>query len=163
MIRLLLMRHANALDGSVDRERSLSQAGLQRANRVAMRLREMGWLPNEVIVSDATRCLQTLKQMRPLFDSSVQVRIEATLYLSTPEVIGEIIRSGCGEPPLVSGCTLMVLAHNPGISMAASNWTGNYHSLSPGSLVRLTIDAPSFSDASPTDVIESHHLDSRRL
>lgn len=157
MIRLLLMRHANALDGNKDHARSLSEVGLATARRVALELDNIGWLPDHVVASNATRCVETLDRMRDRFDPQAKVTIDQRLYLSGPETIGNIIRQNDDAK------TLMVLAHNPGLSISASNWCGRYHSLSPASLVRLTIDAASFADASPADVVEHHHLHARDL
>ena len=157
MIRLLLMRHANALHGSDDRSRSLSDVGLATARRVALELAEIGWLPDRVISSDAVRCVETLERMRPTFPKTTDVKIVKSLYLAGPETIGGAIRDAGGDG------TLMILAHNPGLSVAASNWCGRYHSLSPASLVRLTIDAVSFADAGPQDVQQHEHLHARDL
>lgn len=161
MIRLLLMRHANALHGNNDHSRELSDVGLATARRVALKLAEIGWLPDRVISSSATRCVETLDRMRPTFDASTEITIQKKLYLASPETIGRVIAEDGGTG------TVLILAHNPGLSVAASIWSGRYQMLSPASLVRLSIDAESFAVASPDDVRHEDrlddHIDAREL
>ena len=163
MIRLILMRHANALDGSVDRTRPLSREGRSRAQRVAIELKRLGWTPDRIIHSDATRCVQTVAAMIPIFGDAAAVDSKSVLYLAAPETIDSVIAGADPTDGDSNNACLMIVAHNPGLSVAASHWSGQYQSLRPAGSVRLTIDADQFADATPPKVVQFDSLDAGSL
>lgn len=66
MKRLILLRHAHSLDPSPkfkDHERPISDKGRRDAKKVARQLRDMAWLPDVIVCSNARRTKQTMEVM----------------------------------------------------------------------------------------------------
>src|SRR3712207_9368577 len=57
--RLLLIRHARAAGGPIDRERPLTAEGVQQAAALGAWLERAGLVPDRVLVSPARRAVQT--------------------------------------------------------------------------------------------------------
>ena len=115
--RLTLVRHANAEhDADVrDFERPLSRKGHNEALEMARRFQERGLAPDLMLVSAATRTLETAETFaRVLGVPTRLLQADDALYLAEGEyILGAIREVG----PRVSH--LMVIGHNPGISAAA--------------------------------------------
>jgi phosphohistidine phosphatase len=89
--RLILLRHAKSdwhAGADSDHERPLSARGRDDAPRVGERLSELGWVPEVVWSSDATRTRQTWDRMQPALSAALPARPEVVftpdLYLATP-------------------------------------------------------------------------------
>jgi phosphohistidine phosphatase len=111
--RLILMRHATQTgsgDGS-DHARTLTAVGCEEAVSVGLRLHALGFEPDRVLSSTATRCRQTWERLQPGLGTSPAIDFEDTLYNATAD---QLLHAVAHEEP--SG-TLLVLAHNPGVSM----------------------------------------------
>lgn len=109
--RLIVLRHAEAEpdgDGNGDHGRPLHDRGRRDAARVGMRLRELGWLPQVVVSSDATRTRQTWQHMAAALGTPA-VTFTRDLYLMGIEEIRAALREQSAEVE-----TVMVLGHNPG-------------------------------------------------
>jgi phosphohistidine phosphatase len=112
--RLILMRHASAGPGSgSDRLRHLTERGQAEARRVGERLRELALIPDRVLCSPATRCRETWEAASKAFDAPVAVDLEEPLYNAPAQSLLEAVAS------VDDVDTLLVLAHNPGISLLA--------------------------------------------
>jgi phosphohistidine phosphatase len=116
--QLILMRHATA--GSSrgrDHERTLTPRGLDEARRVGARLRIEGPHPQRVLCSSATRCRETWQAVAAGLGATAAdapiVEFQDRLYASTPSTLADAIAAVEEEQ------TLLVLAHNPGISQLA--------------------------------------------
>jgi len=119
MKRLILLRHAKAersAPSGRDFDRPLSPRGLSDAARAGRRLAAAGLIPDVVLVSAATRTMQTWAQASAaLPDAKVQVRQD--LYNAPPEHLQAVAQAEH------SAHTVMVIAHNPGIGALAYELT----------------------------------------
>ena len=120
MRRLILMRHATAAKGAGrDFDRPLTDEGRDEARRVGERLRVLAQAPTHVLTSSARRCQETwdavaagLGATRP---AELAVDCRDGLYDASA---GELFAS-IRDLPDANDATLLVLAHNPGISLLA--------------------------------------------
>jgi len=112
-LTLILMRHAKsswnnpALD---DFDRPLNTRGVRDAPRIGRWLVDQGHTPEEVLCSSAIRAKQTLDGLA--FQTPVMFLPE--LYMASPAKILGAIQAA------FSDC-LLVVAHNPGMSMLAAD------------------------------------------
>jgi phosphohistidine phosphatase len=110
---LLLVRHAKQSGLAVrDHERPLTDQGREAAHRVGQRLHEDGPLLDRAICSTALRCRETWQALAAAIGSPPPVDFEPTLYNASAQDLLEAI---AGVDETVG--TLLVLAHNPGISV----------------------------------------------
>ncbi|MFP4044187.1 MAG: SixA phosphatase family protein [Rhodosalinus sp.] len=106
MRRLILIRHAKsdwsqALD---DHARPLNKRGLRSAPLIGEWLRAQGYLPDEVLCSDAVRTRQTSSGL----GIEAPVTFARMLYHAEAEDIMEVLRAAEGR-------TVALIGHNPGI------------------------------------------------
>jgi phosphohistidine phosphatase len=108
--QLVLVRHAKAGGGAVDRDRPLAARGVAEAPALGRWLAERQIAPDRVVVSPARRARQTwdlaARELGPLAEPVFDERV----YGNTVEDLLEILRD---TPAQVS--TLAVVGHNPGI------------------------------------------------
>jgi len=132
-IRLILMRHgASSWEdyAFADKMRPIATLGKIQAQSVASDIRTVGWIPDVIVSSDATRCLETLDAM-----SGFEARISRARMLLAPElydkthgddeisadfaekvIVTEVLRAvGEDDPPR----TVMCCGHNFGFQFAA--------------------------------------------
>lgn len=111
MRQLLLLRHAKSTwdePGLPDHARSLNARGRSAAVAMARAMRELGLVPDVVLVSSARRTLQTLEAMTP-FDDPALIEPMDALYLAPWQRLLEAIRS---VPETAR--SLLLIGHNPG-------------------------------------------------
>jgi phosphohistidine phosphatase len=112
MRQLLLLRHAKSAwdDTAVpDRDRPLNARGRRAAARMRQAMRELGLLPDLVLVSSARRTLETLEVLEPWDDTPLIEPVDA-LYLADEKLllaslaeVAETVRS------------VLLIGHNPGL------------------------------------------------
>lgn len=107
------MRHAEAEKGPDDHARPLTPRGQEQARAAGLWLQEKGIVPDIILASDARRTRQTAE----IF--SAKIEPTRTLYLAEAEIILD-----AAENALVTGDTVMIVAHNPGIYEAALRLSG---------------------------------------
>jgi phosphohistidine phosphatase len=110
--QLLLMRHAKSSwdDPRLsDHARPLNPRG--RAAAAAMReaMRELGLVPDVVLVSSARRTLQTLEALEPWFDTPLVEPMDS-LYLADPAQLLAVLHNA---PETAR--SILILGHNPGL------------------------------------------------
>ena len=110
------MRHAKSSKSSLssdvpdDRSRPLNKRGKRDAPRVAARLTELGWAPQQVLCSDAQRTRETWDRMKTDLDS----RVEAVTFVSALYGGGvDEARATLATLPRAVR-TAMIIGHNPG-------------------------------------------------
>jgi len=121
MHQLLLLRHAKSSWDDpklADRERPLSKRGRRTAVRMRSALRELGLVPDVILVSPSRRTLETLAALEPWDDAPVVEQVDA-LYLATApqllaalQTVNETVRS------------VMLIGHNPGMHELAAQLAG---------------------------------------
>jgi phosphohistidine phosphatase len=112
MRQLLLLRHAkSAWDNTAipDRDRALTSRGRRAAVVMRQVMRELGLVPDLVLVSPAKRALETLEALEPWDDTPLIEPLD-TLYLAsetqllgTLQQVAETVRS------------VLLVGHNPGL------------------------------------------------
>lgn len=130
------MRHATAsgAGGGTDHARPLKPIGHEEAEHVGARLVELGAEPDRVLSSSAIRCRETFDSLCIGMKTRPPVDFDDALYNSAPEQLlhglaGTFAGGDDSE-------TLLLLAHNPGVSMLASDLGGGSDSDSDEALLR---------------------------
>ncbi len=111
MKRLILIRHAKSSWSSGaadDRTRPLNDRGRLAAGKVGNWLKGEGYVPDQVLSSNATRCAQTWEGIAPALAASPEVSFQAGLYLAGPHAMLSALQGA-------SGSTVLMLGHMPGI------------------------------------------------
>lgn len=116
---LTLMRHATAsLVSDRDHTRPLTSTGLDEARAVGVRMRERVEVPDRIFSSTALRCRQTRDALCAGIGVEVETEFEDALYNASEERLLDAL--SCQDEP----GSLLILAHNPGISMLALGLIG---------------------------------------
>jgi phosphohistidine phosphatase len=112
MRQLLLLRHAKSSwdDASLsDHSRPLNARGRMAAATMAERMRELGLVPDIVLVSSSRRTLQTLEALQPIEGGPI-VEVMDDLYLASwPQLLGAL------RAVPETARSALLLGHNPGM------------------------------------------------
>jgi phosphohistidine phosphatase len=131
--RVVLLRHATAVPHApTDWQRPLAQRGVVEAQQAGQWLRHEGIFPDAVIVSSALRTMQTFDALG--FPEHPEPRDEA--YNASGAQLADLVRL---VAPRAS--TVVVVAHNPGISDLARA-LGHCAPLAPACAVVAQWDGP---------------------
>ena len=112
MKRLILTRHAkSAWDDPLtpDHDRPLNDRGKAAAADLGQWLASRGYVPDEVLCSDAVRTRKTYSGIAPALPGSPELVLKPALYHAGAEVMLAVLRHA-------SGNTVMMIGHNPGIA-----------------------------------------------
>jgi phosphohistidine phosphatase len=110
--QLLLMRHAKSSwddPRMPDHARPLNARGRQAAGRMREAMRELGLVPDVVLVSSARRTLQTMEALEPWEETPLIEPMDG-LYLAGASQMLQVLR-GVAE----TARSVLLLAHNPGL------------------------------------------------
>ncbi|WP_127901908.1 SixA phosphatase family protein [Solirhodobacter olei] len=110
--RLILIRHAKSSwdDAEMpDHDRPLNPRGRGAASEIGAWLASRGYLPDEAIVSDARRTVETWERIAEALPGAPEPRQERKLYQAAADTMLAVLRHATGD------CVLM-LGHNPGIA-----------------------------------------------
>lgn len=154
MKRLLLLRHAKALDGADDANRPLALRGCDDAARLGHYLNQHGPAPELVYCSTALRARQTADLV--LEGVRTRVQYAAGLYLADEDVIEAFVWDGG-----TVNC-LAIVGHNPALAdyarhlvRAPDNARSDqaYGALNlhypPGTLTVIDFDVDDWTDVGP--------------
>jgi phosphohistidine phosphatase len=108
--QLVLIRHAKAGEGAVDRDRPLADRGVAEAPAVGRWLARRRIVPDRVVVSPARRARQTWELAAAELGPTVEPVLDDRVYRNTVEDLLAIVRDTPGEVT-----TLAIVGHNPGI------------------------------------------------
>ena len=122
--RLILMRHATAdSDDGRDHARKLTEGGIDEAHRVGRWLASKGRVPDRILSSSAFRCRETCQALLAGLGHEIKIEVDFDdrLYNAPAEVLLDTLTglaemAGADSP---DGETVLLLAHNPGISHLA--------------------------------------------
>ncbi len=112
MHQLLLMRHAKSSwddPRMPDHARPLNARGREAAARMRVAMRELGLVPDVVLVSSARRTLQTMEALEP-WEQTPLIEPMDGLYLAGAAQMLDILR-GVAE----TARSVLLLGHNPGL------------------------------------------------
>lgn len=112
MRRLILTRHAkSAWDDPLtpDHDRPLNDRGKAAAADLGQWLASRGYVPDEVLCSDALRTRKTYSGIAPALPGSPELILKPALYHAGPDVMLAVLRHATGN-------SVMMIGHNPGIA-----------------------------------------------
>ncbi|SEW47376.1 phosphohistidine phosphatase [Cognatiyoonia koreensis] len=115
MKRLILIRHAKSgWDDPMadDHDRVLTERGRTAAKSIGEWLAAQGYVPDVMLVSDAARTVETHRHICDGLGQTPKTSFHPTLYHAAPDTILDLAMRQPDE-------TIAVIAHNPGIAMAA--------------------------------------------
>ncbi|KAK4759297.1 hypothetical protein SAY87_022428 [Trapa incisa] len=129
--RLILLRHAKSswADRSLrDHDRPLSKSGRADAIKISHKFKELGWIPELILLSDAVRTRETLQIMQ----EQVKSFLEAEIYLISSFYSIAAMDGQTAEHLQKAICkysrdeigTVMCMGHNKGWEEAASMFSG---------------------------------------
>lgn len=119
--RLILTRHAkSSWDDPLtpDHDRPLNPRGQRAAADLGQWLASRGYLPDEVLCSDALRTRETWTGILPMLQAAPQPTLIPKLYNANADTILATLRHARGE-------CVMLLGHNPGIAELAGALVAN--------------------------------------
>ncbi len=116
MKRLILTRHAkSSWDDPLtpDHDRPLNERGKAAAADLGVWLASRGYVPDEVLCSDALRTRKTWSGIAPALPGTPVLELKPALYHAGPDVMLAVLKHAKGD-------TVMMIGHNPGISEFAA-------------------------------------------
>jgi len=111
MKRLILIRHAKSSWSSGaadDQSRPLNDRGHAATGKVGNWLKDEGYVPDQVLSSNATRCAQTWEGIGSVLGANPDVSFDEALYLAGPQAMLAALQAATGN-------TVLMLGHMPGI------------------------------------------------
>ena len=108
--RLVLIRHAKAAEGEIDRERPLAKRGMHEAPEIGRWLAERHLVPDRVVVSPALRARRTWERAATGLAGAPEPVEDERVYDNSVAALLAVVR----DTPDGVG-TLAVVGHNPGI------------------------------------------------
>ncbi|MBC2836992.1 SixA phosphatase family protein [Paragemmobacter straminiformis] len=112
MKRLILTRHAkSSWDDPLtpDHDRPLNERGKAAAADLGIWLSSRGYVPDEVLCSDALRTRKTWSGIAPALPGTPILHLKPALYHAGAEVMLAVLRHATAD-------TVMMIGHNPGIA-----------------------------------------------
>ncbi|MDQ2067483.1 histidine phosphatase family protein [Xinfangfangia sp. CPCC 101601] len=112
MKRLILTRHAkSSWDDPLmaDHDRPLNARGKAAAADLGQWLASRGYVPEEVLCSDALRTRNTFSGVAPALPGAPVLELKPSLYHAGPDVMMAVLRQAKAD------CVMMI-GHNPGIA-----------------------------------------------
>jgi phosphohistidine phosphatase len=116
MKRLILTRHAKSSwdnPATPDHERPLNKRGTAAAAELGGWRASRGYVPDEVLCSDALRTRKTWAGLAPALPGTPALHLKPALYHAGPDVMLAVLRHATED------CVLMI-GHNPGIAEFAA-------------------------------------------
>ena len=114
--RLILTRHAkSSWDDPLmpDHDRPLNERGKAAAADLGQWLASRGYVPGEVLCSDALRTRKTWSGIAPALPGTPVLELKPALYHAGPDVMLAVLRHATAD-------TVMMIGHNPGIAEFAA-------------------------------------------
>lgn len=142
--RLVVMRHAKSSwtsGAATDHARPLNERGRRDAPRMGRALRERGWIPEQVLWSDATRTAQTWALAAPEL-GPVPASACGRLYLADVSVMFELALDWS-----TSLGTVLLLGHNPFCEEAVSLLSGREEVMTTANVALLEGEGASWAEA----------------
>lgn len=135
MKELILVRHGHALDGTPDFDRQLNHTGVQAVNQLAYEMSEHIGQVDKVIASPAARTKQTAYILSEHWKiNSSNISWQEEVYEASLDTLKEILNQIPGTANRV-----LLVGHNPGLSMLVHYLTGAVCHLEPSSLVHIKL------------------------
>jgi len=143
--RLVLMRHAKSSwssGASDDHERPLNGRGRRDCPKVGAEVARLGWVPDVVLSSDASRTRETFARMRASLGYEGEVEFRRDLYIASVE---EAAAALAGLPDRVE--TALILGHNPTSEELLSVLSGAQEAMKTACAALLAVEADAWPAA----------------
>ncbi len=121
MKTLIIMRHGQAGDADTDYLRPLTEEGTQQCLQTADELADAGITLDRVLTSSASRARRSAELVSEALGFTGKIEAHRSLYLADPAYYLDAIRNTDA-----SHSTLLLVAHNPGLSHLASRLRGTH-------------------------------------
>lgn len=112
--RLVLVRHAEAAPGVLDRERALTARGERQASAIGAWLASSDVVPDRVLVSPARRALQTWDRMRAALPSAPERVADPRIYDNSVDGLLGLLQETADDV-----LTVVLVGHNPAVAHLA--------------------------------------------
>lgn len=133
-MRILFIRHAHAAVGAgTDFDRELSVDGLKQAKNVARSLQHLDLRHFEIFISSAKRTVETWSTIAEFLNLTNLVHSLDDLYSADSARYRKIIFNAAYH-------NLVLVGHNPAISMSLSDFSGSDIQLSTGEWALVQFD-----------------------
>ncbi|MBE2276289.1 MAG: histidine phosphatase family protein [Rhodobacteraceae bacterium] len=148
MKRLILTRHAKSSwdDPTMsDHDRPLNERGKAAATDLGQWLASRGYVPQEVLCSDALRTRKTFSGIAPALPATPVLELKPALYHAGPDVMMAVLKHATAD-------TVMMLGHNPGIAefahrlVAKTPMSGDFTRYPTGATLVVDFDIESWAD-----------------
>lgn len=139
MHQLLLLRHAKSSwddAGIEDHERPLNPRGRVAAAAMREAMRDIGLVPDLILVSTARRTRETLEALEP-WDDSPLVEPAPSLYLASAAQLLDVLHE-----VRLTVRSLMLIGHNPGLHELALLLVGDAMTPANSEMRRLAAGLP---------------------
>lgn len=147
MPELIILRHAQAGEGSMDYTRMLTGEGWRQAEAAADALEAAHFRPGRVLCSPALRTHETLTALRSTRSiPEASILYDKRLYHADAETLSNLVAEHLPASPL------LMVGHNPGLEHLARWLTGEVVPLGTGCWVRLELDEVAPGSASVKDM-----------
>lgn len=155
MKTLILIRHGEAEPAyaTSDFNRNLTLDGKAAVKDLGIRMNEWDIVPEIIVSSNANRTKQTSEGLLSQLKDPCGVQYFEALYNAPPAVLRSHI-----EDQSKHFNTLVVIAHNPGISILAGELSGQLVSFKPGEGIVLEIDLKEWELLSGSTVTQFRYL-----
>jgi len=147
--RLILTRHAKSSwddPTTPDHDRPLNQRGIAASTDLGAWLSSRGYVPNEVLCSDALRTQETWTGIAAELPGEPVLTLKPALYHAGPDVMLAVLRHATTD-------TVMMVGHNPGISefaermVAQAPMSPEFRSYPTGATLVLSLEIEDWADA----------------
>lgn len=144
-LTLVLMRHGEAESESDvgDHARKLTRRGIAQATATGEKLAQTISGKSFFLVSDAARAQETFSQFKSLFPASGSSVVE-DLYLTGLDKIKSVYAN---VNPTIDCDVLVIVGHNPGLSMAVATLAGDMSGLGTADAAIMTVEADSWFES----------------
>ncbi len=148
MKRLILTRHAkSSWDDPMmsDHDRPLNERGRAAAADLGQWLASRGYVPQEVLCSDALRTRETFSGIAPALPAAPAPELKPALYHAGPDVMMAVLKHATAD-------TVMMLGHNPGIAefahrlVAKTPMSGDFTRYPTGATLVVDFDIDGWAD-----------------
>lgn len=127
MKNLIFMRHGQASFGAMaDHDRPLTPAGQEQARRAAQNLLRRNLRPTLLLASPLLRAQQTGQIVSEVLQVPLHTAFDLDGRLSAQGLVQ------WAQEQLNTADSVLLIGHNPNVSLAAGLLSGRYHSFGPG-------------------------------
>ena len=139
-LKLIIMRHGESPQGTPDHDRTLSLRGEWDSTSTGEQIKALGWAPDLMLCSTATRAQKTCSSASFVFDPEPPLALIPSFYNAQIGIIQAHLSF------ITNATTVMLIGHNPMWSKMSSVLSDTQIALSTANAALLTIEAPSWKE-----------------